>query len=394
MPRTAYMESDLESFRQQWQQEILQQRQQKQVLKEDNVSIITNKIQDASNLGNSTLIPVIEESNLSKNDGSISFLINSFCNMTFDLLPLNPTKKIHISKLPNELLICILKQLILAGDVNSLENGFALVCKKFFLLSRDSSIWHLLCERIYNVDNHKELVKMCVNTHGNDWRRMYIERPRVRLDGVYISKCKYLRPGLAENTWIQPTHLVTYYRYLRFFSDGSCITLLTTKEPIQVVKNFDKIVSILKISEKSKNFMIGYWKFMNNDDISSENQVIIRANDNGLPKFTFHLKFDLKSTSIGKFNKLSWIEYYSVNNLTTEKTELLLKNESNYYFSKVKSQLTNLWFITTSITFANLIRNECTTTQPPKVQFSPINFEQFLKQLPFHLTRSPGQNAY
>ncbi|CAB5183345.1 hypothetical protein RhiirA1_437376 [Rhizophagus irregularis] len=335
------MESDLENFRQQWQQEILQQGQQNQDLKDVNVSIITNKQKDTINLENSTLIPLIEES---KNDG----LINSFRNTILDLLPLNPTKKIHISKLPNELIICILKQLILTGDVNSLENGFALVCKKFFLLSRDSSIWHLLCEKFYcnNVNNHKELIQICVNAHGNDWRRMYIERPRVRLDGVYISKCKYLRPGLAENTWIQPIHLVTYYRYIRLFSDGSCITLLTTKEPSKVVKNFDKFVHMLKISKKFKNFMIGYWKVIKNDDdtddISRKNQVIIEANDKDLPKFTFHLKFDLKSTSIGKFNKLSWIEYYSVNNLTTEKIELLLKNENNFYFSKVKSYDVNL----------------------------------------------------
>lgn len=171
------MESDLENFRQQWQQEILQQKQE-QDLKDVNVSIITNKHKDTTNLENSMLIPLIEESESSKNDGSITLLINSFRNTILDLLPLNPTKKIHISKLPNELIICILKQLILTGDVNSLENGFALVCKKFFLLSRDSSIWHLLCEKFYcnNVDNHKELVQICVNAHGNDWRRMYIER--------------------------------------------------------------------------------------------------------------------------------------------------------------------------------------------------------------------------
>lgn len=116
---------------------------------------------------------------------------------------------------------------------------------------------------------------------------------------------------MAENTWIQPIHLVTYYRYIRLFSDGSCITLLTTKEPSKVVKNFDKFVHMLKISKKFKNFMIGYWKVIKNDDdtddISRKNQVIIEANDKDLPKFTFHLKFDLKSTSIGKFNKLSWI---------------------------------------------------------------------------------------
>src|SRR5436189_4700508 len=102
--------------------------------------------------------------------------------MTLDLLPLNPNKIIHISKLPNELIIYILKQLILTGDVNSLENGFALVCKRFFLLSRDISLWRLLCERVYceNVNfNRKELndlVQICVHAHENDWRRMYIER--------------------------------------------------------------------------------------------------------------------------------------------------------------------------------------------------------------------------
>ncbi|CAB4417894.1 unnamed protein product [Rhizophagus irregularis] len=67
---------------------------------------------------------------------------------------------------------------------------------------------------------------------------MYIERPRVRLDGVYISKCKYLRPGLAENTWIQPIHLVTYYRYIRLFSDGSCYNIINHKRTIKCCKEF------------------------------------------------------------------------------------------------------------------------------------------------------------
>src|SRR5436853_7451884 len=123
------MESDLGSFRQQWQQELLQHSR----IREDT----TNLVEESSSLKEN------------ENDGTISFLINSFRNMTLDLLPLNPNKIIHISKLPNELIIYILKQLILTGDVNSLENGFALVCKRFFLLSRDISLWRLLCERIY-----------------------------------------------------------------------------------------------------------------------------------------------------------------------------------------------------------------------------------------------------
>ncbi|CAB4417893.1 unnamed protein product [Rhizophagus irregularis] len=122
------MESDLENFRQQWQQEILQQGQQNQDLKDVNVSIITNKQKDTINLENSTLIPLIEES---KNDG----LINSFRNTILDLLPLNPIKKIHISKLPNEI------NNLYSQTINSYwrcgilwKMEFALVCKKILFI--------------------------------------------------------------------------------------------------------------------------------------------------------------------------------------------------------------------------------------------------------------------
>jgi len=110
-------------------------------------------------------------------------------------------------------------------------------------------------------------------------------------------KIFFNRLGLAENTWIQPTHLVTYYRYLRFFSDGSCITLLTVKEPTKVVKNLNKFGHTLN----------GRWKFLKNDDISKKDKLIIWANDNDLIKFTFQMKFEIKSTLRGKFNKLRWI---------------------------------------------------------------------------------------
>lgn len=49
---------------------------------------------------------------------------------------------------------------------------------------------------------------------------------------------KYHRPGQAsvtQVTWNAPIHTVTYYRYLRFFRDGSCISLLTSVEPAEVV---------------------------------------------------------------------------------------------------------------------------------------------------------------
>jgi len=114
-------------------------------------------------------------------EDKISNLINSFQDLQLDLLPLKPNKEVHIANLPNELIVCILHQLIIRGDVISLER-FALACKKFFLLSREVSSWRYLCEKAYR--NNKlslpasnilmeEYVKLY---YHNDWRKMYIER--------------------------------------------------------------------------------------------------------------------------------------------------------------------------------------------------------------------------
>ncbi|OAP58427.1 hypothetical protein AYL99_07517 [Fonsecaea erecta] len=70
------------------------------------------------------------------------------------------------------------------------------------------------------------------------WRDVFHNYPRVRFTGVYISTVNYTRPGAASvtaSTWTNPVHIVTYYRYLRFFRDGTCISLLTTNEPVEVV---------------------------------------------------------------------------------------------------------------------------------------------------------------
>ena len=66
-----------------------------------------------------------------------------------------------------------------------------------------------------------------------NWRDMFINRPRLLYDGCYISKTSYSRPG--ENSFqdadYQPWHLVTYFRYLRFFADGTALMLTTADAP-------------------------------------------------------------------------------------------------------------------------------------------------------------------
>ena len=52
---------------------------------------------------------------------------------------------------------------------------------------------------------------------------MFLERPHLRFDGVYVSRNTYIRTGLVEWRVRNPVHLVCYFRYLRFFPDGTLL---------------------------------------------------------------------------------------------------------------------------------------------------------------------------
>ncbi|RAL68264.1 hypothetical protein DID88_008963 [Monilinia fructigena] len=81
------------------------------------------------------------------------------------------------------------------------------------------------------------------STYLSSWKQMFRLRPRIRFNGCYISTVNYIRPGQASPSavaWNSPVHIVTYYRYLRFFRDGTVISLLTTTEPNDVIHNLTK----------------------------------------------------------------------------------------------------------------------------------------------------------
>jgi F-box only protein C-terminal region/F-box-like len=69
---------------------------------------------------------------------------------------------------------------------------------------------------------------------SNSWKRMFAERPHVRTDGVYVSRNTYFRVGVVHWDVKNPVHLVVYYRYFRFFPDGTLLTR-TSAEPLQRV---------------------------------------------------------------------------------------------------------------------------------------------------------------
>merc|ERR1712137_1461511 len=108
------------------------------------------------------------------------------------------------------------------------------VCRYWFLLCREADLWKSICLQIWPGQEAHLSNQVQKKLQGN-WRRLFLDKPRPRLDGVYISQNSYVRSGQTEGVYDQPVHKVRYWRYLRFFDDGSVLSICTPAEPKKVV---------------------------------------------------------------------------------------------------------------------------------------------------------------
>ena len=72
-----------------------------------------------------------------------------------------------------------------------------------------------------------------------DWRGFYLSRPRVLLNGCYIARMTYAREGergFQDNEFYRAWHMVSYFRYFRFFSEGRASMLTSAEEPREAVR--------------------------------------------------------------------------------------------------------------------------------------------------------------
>ncbi|KAF8845125.1 hypothetical protein BDN67DRAFT_962058 [Paxillus ammoniavirescens] len=259
--------------------------------------------------------------------------------LTFE--PEDEREGVPINIIPGELLLYILRNL----DTTTLER-FAAVSRKARVLSLDSSLWRNFVDMAYKPPQIPEAhtVEMIVDRYNANYRQTYIEHPRLRLDGVYIAVCHYVRTGLSENAWVNISHLVTYHRYLRFFPDGQVLSLLANEEYQPSL-----VIPMLEPSLRMKGFHIGDWRLEGSTVLISnlvEMHSLTHApsthHHNHVPqsrRYHFQMTLSLRSKPLGRWNKLDLVSYESVNVEDGEVVPLPLKHERPFWFSKVKSWL-------------------------------------------------------
>ncbi|KAI4097899.1 MAG: hypothetical protein LQ348_004385 [Seirophora lacunosa] len=195
------------------------------------------------------------------------------------------------------------------------------------------------------------------------YKSMLRIRPRIRFNGCYISTVNYHRPGASSApstaTYTSPVHIVTYYRYLRFFRDGTCASLLTTAEPADVVHHLTKENLHAHHNRESmlpsavmRHALKGRWKLSGSLDptvrtardegtSATEPEGDVHIETEGVdPKYMYKLHLSLRSAGRAgstRNNKLVWKGFWSHNRLTDDWAAFTLRNDRAFFWSRVRS---------------------------------------------------------
>ncbi|XP_011495663.1 PREDICTED: F-box only protein 9 [Ceratosolen solmsi marchali] len=221
----------------------------------------------------------------------------------------------HISALPMEIVFYILRWVVSSDlDIRSLEM-IAKVCRGLYVCARDAEIWRMACVRVWGVKCGTFEPKYL------SWRDMYMQRPRLQFNGCYISKTTYIRHGenSFQDQFYKPWHLVSYFRYLRFFPEGKVLMLTSTDEP-------QNCVNSLKFRDPRNNsILIGHYRLRDNcvslvlkrqeiNKMNSTSEMSSRrrkhlepVHDSG--EQTFHVEFEIQSYHKRRNSQLSWLCY-------------------------------------------------------------------------------------
>ncbi|KAK9449826.1 uncharacterized protein V1518DRAFT_414763 [Limtongia smithiae] len=248
-------------------------------------------------------------------------LLSDYAN--YDAEPEDEDVPAPFIALPNEIINVILRVLALQ-DLSAFTKA-SYACKRIaYLAYSDRALWQGLCMKEYPRMNYEPVVdeNAVATVWHNDWRRMFLERPRVMFNGIYISTCNYHRYGLAES-WNAPFHIVTYYRYLRFYEDGTCICHLNTKEPLEIVPEFHRELM-------RRGMFRGTWSMTLEGRVRIESQA-------PTTKYWYLQELDIRSVGRARHNRLNWVGFWSVERASNEHREFTLHHEKPFYFSRVLS---------------------------------------------------------
>ncbi|KAJ8615323.1 hypothetical protein MRB53_034695 [Persea americana] len=167
----------------------------------------------------------------------------------------------------------------------------ACVCRKWRYTIRNPMFWRSACLKTWQMSGAVENYRIVQSRYDGSWRKMWLLRPRLRTDGIYVSRNTYIRVGVAEWKVTNPVHVVCYFRYIRFLPSGKFLY----KNSSQKVKEVAKFMN----SRASKSDCIFGGHYTLTDD-----QVEAAILYPGLRPTVLRIRLRVRGTTAGANNRL------------------------------------------------------------------------------------------
>ena len=196
--------------------------------------------------------------------------------------------------LPTELIVEVLLRL----PVTSIGRAMCVSRAWSELRNEDYLLWKRICtDRVFREAPQETLTDAHVSVVFGSWHDMFINRPRIRLDGVFVSRNTYVRTGVSEWRREKPIHICVWYRYLRFLPGGKFVYRTSAYPLKQVVKTLTDHHQTGKRGHDVQH--VGRYRFLPNSGLV---QTAFRYdNSNGTE---VRSKLRLRGTTPGSFNRL------------------------------------------------------------------------------------------
>lgn len=173
---------------------------------------------------------------------------------------------------------------------------------------------------------------------------MFYERHRVLYSGCYISKTSYLRLGenSFQDQFYRPIHLIEYYRFIRFFPDGTLMMYTSADDPQQSVAKLKQYGNY----GTDSTIHTGHYRLHNDEVIivlkprpnsgqtRGRRQKIQNLDENN--NRTFYIEMKIQNSSKRKFCKLEWAHYSIIQTKN--------KDEVSTEFDLTPTMYPPLWF--------------------------------------------------
>lgn len=120
----------------------------------------------------------------------------------------------------------------------------AQTCIAWRAIAYEPALWRALALKTWTDESPKQVERLLWTAPPPGpyltWRRLLIHRPHLRSSGIYVMRHQYAKSrGAAVNqdgSVAPPVFLVTYWRLIRFYPDGTLVALTTPDAPERALK--------------------------------------------------------------------------------------------------------------------------------------------------------------